>query len=310
MNSLSMSPLGSAGRRGDLANPIPLRLVVDLGTGAEFFQKPEAAALRRVFKIVQIAEPNGAGRARFHTRRHIVRGIEIAPALRRRARFRRMPAAVTKVALLDYTAHPRRYRGIERLFHTRRPRRIPPVEVPRMIRAGGHAVAAAEATFRHLADNPGSRIQLHRLLRANAHAGGILSALLAQHREKCPLAINSFCAVVETKHADPGDPFALVYSLRRWRNVVLDCASHHAGAAAGTFVDVDRHAITPGAHIRTLRLDSWYNLLTSGGIGPRAARFSQFSATTAGVEARKTGGSSLPPGSSIQHAPSFSAFQN
>ena len=86
------------------------------------------------------------------------------------------------------TSPPRRACGasrrIERLLHAGRPRRVPPVEVAGVIRAGRHAIAAAEAALRHLADHAGCRIDVDRLLRANMYAGSFVATMLAHHRHE------------------------------------------------------------------------------------------------------------------------------
>ena len=114
------------------------------------------------------------------------------PACRRPGRpfprlplLRRMPAAVTEVAL----SRPRRAcaarRRVERLLHAGRPRRIAPVEVARVIGAGRHAVAAAQAALRHLADDARGRIHFHRVAAGrHRHAGRLFFALLAHHRDE------------------------------------------------------------------------------------------------------------------------------
>ena len=60
------------------------------------------------------------------------------------------------------------------------PRRIPPVEVARVIGAGGHAVAAAQTTLRHLHDDAGGLIDFDGLLRADFDAGRFVLAVHAQ----------------------------------------------------------------------------------------------------------------------------------
>src|SRR5690242_5890353 len=126
MSLLSTSLLLCAGRGRDVAHPLPLGPVVDLGIGAELFEQAEAAGLGG--PDVEVAELDGAGRARFHAGGHVIGRLEVAPALRGRAFLCRVPTAVTEVALLDYAAHAGSHGRIERPVHPDRPRRIPPVE--------------------------------------------------------------------------------------------------------------------------------------------------------------------------------------
>ena len=83
---------------------------------------------------------------------------------------RGMQPAVAEVALLDHAAHTRGDVGIQRFFHSCGPLGIPPVEVPGVIGAGRHAVPAAEAALRDLADDARRRIDLHGILRADGDA--------------------------------------------------------------------------------------------------------------------------------------------
>src|ERR1019366_741249 len=257
MNSLSTGALlaeggygGGGARLGgarNLAHPVLLGTVVDLGLGADFLEQPEAVAVfgglgGRAFGLVQIAELDGSGGAGLDARGYVIDGLDAAP-IGGGLLDGGMPAAVAEVALLDHAAHAGRHVGVQSLFHAGGPGRVPPVEVARVVRASRHAVAAAEAAFGHLAHNPGGRIDFDGLLRADGGAGRILAALLAQdgHEGRPPVGV--VLAVIDLEHADPGDAFAIGGAFVGRRNVVFDGAGHHAGAAAVAAVDIDGHAV-------------------------------------------------------------------
>src|ERR1039458_6395430 len=159
MNSLSTGGLLSAGRPGrggDLAPPVPLGVVVNLGLRAKFFQQAEAVGVLGgqgglAGGVVQIAEADGAGGAGLHASGHVFAGLDLTLPGGGRSLFGGMPAAVAEVAFFHHAAHAGGDVGIERLLHAGGPLRVPPVEVARVIGAGGHTVAAAEAALGHLA---------------------------------------------------------------------------------------------------------------------------------------------------------------
>src|SRR5581483_5988097 len=124
MKSLSMELLLSGRSVGDPSHPIPPGSVVDLGLGTELFEQPEAfaflgGACGGAPRIVQIAELDGACRARFHAGGNVIGGVEFLLASCCRALPCRMPSAVTKVAFLHHSAHARGDVGIERFLHAR-----------------------------------------------------------------------------------------------------------------------------------------------------------------------------------------------
>src|ERR1017187_7238689 len=241
---------------GDLAHPVLLGSVVNLGVGAQLLEQPEAVGALRGLGglaggVVEVAEPDSAGGAGLHASRHVIAGLNLFHAGRRGALFSGMPAAVAEVALLDHAAHTGRDVGIERLLHAGGPHRVEPVEIARVVWAGRHAVAAAETAFGHLAHDAGPGVDVHCLLRAHAGAWRMFTTMLAKHgHEGRPLA-GIFLAILHLVHADPGDALALIDARVGRRNVVLHGAGHHAGAAAVAAIDVDRHAVFPGDHMRT-----------------------------------------------------------
>ena len=125
---------------------------------------------------------------------------------RRLGVLRRLQSMAAEAALLDDAARPRRDLGVERLGELARPVRIPPVEGARVVGAGRHAVAAAEAAHRDLRDDARGGIDLDGVLRADGSAGRLVAALLAQHRhERGPRVARALDLV----HAQPGDAVAL-----------------------------------------------------------------------------------------------------
>src|ERR1019366_2910505 len=110
-------------------------------------------------------------RTRFGAGRYIVHRLGIGLSSGGRGFLGGMPASMTEIAFLHHPAHARSYAGIQSFLHARGPGWIPPVEVAGMIRTGCHTVAATEAALRHLADHARGRIDVHRLLRADMHAG-------------------------------------------------------------------------------------------------------------------------------------------
>src|ERR1022692_1673729 len=79
----------------------------------------------------------------------------------------------------------------------------------------------------------------------------MLTAVLAKHgHEGRPLA-GIILAIVHLVYADPRNTLALIDSRVGRRNIVLHGAGHHASAAAVATIDVDRHTVFPGNHMRT-----------------------------------------------------------
>src|SRR6478672_4556459 len=148
-------------------------VVVDFGVGAERFEEADASG--GTLQLGEIAEADRLRGTGFGARGRVIGCAGF---------FRDMPSAVTEVALLDDTAHPRRDIGIERLLHSRGPRRVRPVEVARVIGTGRHAVAAPEAALGHLTHDSGARIHVDGVLRADADAWRFVAALLAEHRDE------------------------------------------------------------------------------------------------------------------------------
>ena len=66
-----------------------------------------------------------------------------------------------------------------------------------MIGAGGHAVAAAQAALRHLADDAGGWVHIDGLLRADGDAGGIVAALLAEDGDEGAAALRVPGSVID-----------------------------------------------------------------------------------------------------------------
>ena len=118
-------------------------------------------------RIVEITKDDRMGRAGFHAGRNVVSRSNIRAALRCSLCPRRMQAPMAEVAFLGHTPHPGGNIGVERLFHPLGPAWIPPVEVPRVVRACCHAVAASETPLGHLSDNAGLRIHVNGILRAH-----------------------------------------------------------------------------------------------------------------------------------------------
>ena len=131
------------------------------------------------------SEMNGIRGTSFNTGRNIIRGIDFSLSCGRRFFFGRMQPCMAEIAFLDDSSHAHGDSRVKALFHSRRPRRIPPVEITRMIRTRGHAVAATQATLRHLHDDSSCLIHFHRLLRANLHAGRVVLAMHAHDGDKC-----------------------------------------------------------------------------------------------------------------------------
>src|SRR5205085_1778141 len=82
-------------------------------------------------------------------------------------------------------------------------------------------------------------------------AGGVLAALLAEDGNEGRAFAGIVFAVIHLEHSDPGDALALVNAGVRRRHIVLHGAGHHAGAASVAAIDVDRHAVFFGIHMRT-----------------------------------------------------------
>src|ERR1035441_7676057 len=196
--------------RGGLADPWPRGAVVDLGFGAQPFEDAERMAVTRqagnfARGIVEVAEYDGCSRAGLHAGGHIFAGTQFAAANSRGAGAGGVQTAVAEVALLDYATHARRHVRIESLLHAGWPLRVPPVEVAGVIRAGCHAVAAAEAALRHLIHDAGGGIDFDSLLRADRGAGRSLPALLAKDGDEGGTAIGKGRAVGDLIDAHPGD---------------------------------------------------------------------------------------------------------
>ena len=120
-----------------------------------------------------------------HAGRNIIGGIDLALSCGGRFLFGRMQPRMAQIAFLHHAAHPHCDVRDSGSSPFPRPRGIPPVEVARMIRTRGHAVAAAQAALRHLHDDSGGLIHFHRLLRANFHAGRVVLAVHAQDGDEC-----------------------------------------------------------------------------------------------------------------------------
>src|ERR1022692_235230 len=251
MSSLSTGGLLSesrAGGAGDFAHPVFLGPVVDFGIGGERFQHPETvrkvgAASGFGARIVEVAEVYGAGGAGFDAGRDVIRGVDCGHAVGDGLGLGGMPAAVAEVALFDDAAHAGSDVGVEGFFHAGGPGGIPPVEVACVVGAGGHAVAATEAALGHLADDPGGGVDIHRLLWADADAGGILAAVLAEDGDEGGAAVGAFGTVIDLEDADPGEAGAIGSGSGGGGDVVLNGAGNHAGAATVAAVDVDGHAV-------------------------------------------------------------------
>src|SRR5437879_2769613 len=78
-----------------------------------------------------------------------------------------------------------------------------------VVRAGGHAVAAAEAALGHLADDAGGRVHVHCLLGADADARGFFAAMLAEDGDEGGAALRTFGAIIDPEDADPGKAGAI-----------------------------------------------------------------------------------------------------
>src|ERR1017187_9405502 len=217
MNSLSISlttggllSKSRAWGAGDFAHPVLLGPVVDFGIGGERFQHTEAvrkvgAASGFGGRVVEVAEVYGAGGAGLDAGRDVIRRVDGGVAVGNGFGLGGVPAAVAEVALFDHAAHARSDVGVEGFLHAGGPGGIPPVEVACVVGAGGHAVAATEAALGHLADDAGGGVDIHRLLRADADAGGILAAVLAEDGDEGGTAVGAFGTVIDFENADPGE---------------------------------------------------------------------------------------------------------
>src|ERR1035437_6222597 len=237
-----------AGVARDFAHPGFLGVVIDLGIGAERFQHAETVRIARALggfggRIVQVAEVYGAAGAGFHAGGDVIRGFDLILAIGNGFGLGGVPAAVAEVALFDHAAHARSDVRVEGLFHAGGPGGIPPVEVAGVVRAGGHAVAATEAALGHLADDSGGGVDIHRLLRADADAGGILAAMLAEDGDKGGAPAGALGAVIDSEHVDPGESGAIGGAAGGGGNIVFDGAGYHTGAATVAAVDIDAHAV-------------------------------------------------------------------
>src|ERR1035437_137001 len=237
-----------AGRAGDFAHPVFLGVVVNLRIGAERFQHAETVRLVRAAgrfrgRIVQVAETDGSVGAGFHAGRNVIRGVDFGLTIGNGFGLGGVPAAMAEVALFDHAAHARGDGRIEGLFHAGGPGRVPPVEVAGVVGAGGHAVAATEAALGHLADDSGGGVDIHRLLRADADAGGILAAMLAEDGDEGGAPAGALGAVIDSEHADPGESGAIGGAAGGGGNIVFDGAGYHTGAATVAAVDIDAHAV-------------------------------------------------------------------
>src|ERR1019366_6120559 len=237
-----------AGGAGDFAHPVFLGMVVDLGIGAERFQHAETVRIARALggfggRIVQLAEVDGARGASFHAGGDVIRRVDLILAVGNGFGLGGVPAAVAEVALFDDAAHARSDVRVEGLFHAGGPGGIPPVEVAGVVRAGGHAVAATEAALGHLADDSGGGVDIHRLLRADADAGGILAAMLAEDGDEGGAPVTALGAVIDAEHADPGEAGAIGGAGGGRGDIVFHRAGHHTGAAAVAAIDIDAHAV-------------------------------------------------------------------
>src|ERR1035437_6725531 len=236
---------------GDFAHPVFLGMVINLGIGADRFQHAEAARLARALRgfggrIVQVAEVDSARGASFHAGGDVIRGVDLILAVGNGFGLGGVPAAVAEVALFDHAAHARSDVRVEGLFHAGGPGGIPPVEVAGVVRAGGHAVAATESALGHLADDSGGGVDIHRLLRADADAGGILAAMLAEDGDEGGAPAGALSAVIDSEHADPGESGAIGGTAGGGGNIVFDGAGYHTGATTVAAVDIDAHAVARG----------------------------------------------------------------
>src|SRR5208283_432632 len=203
-------------------------------------------------RIVEIAEAQRAGGAGFHASRNVIGRIDFALAGGGGFLLRGVPAAVAEIAFLDHAPHARRNVGVERFLHAGRPCRVPPIEIARVVRAGDHAIAAAQAALRHLADDAGFRVHVHRLLRADVYARRVVAALLAEDGHERGAALRISTVVIHLVNANPGDALSIIGGFGHRRDVVLHRAGHHAGAAAVALVDIDRHAVASHSAVSIL----------------------------------------------------------
>src|ERR1017187_3412617 len=234
---------------GDLAHPVLFGVVVDLRIGAERFQHPEALRLVSALcgfggRIVEVAELDGAVGAGFHAGGNVIRGVDFGLAVSHRLSLGGVPAAVAQVAFFPHAAHARRDVRVEGLFHAGGPGGVPPVEVAGVVGAGGHTVTATEAAFGHLADDSGGRVDIHRLLRADADAGGVLAAMLAEDGDEGGAPAGALGAVIDLEDANPGEAGAVGGAGGGRRDIVFHGAGYHTGAATVAAVDIDAHAVT------------------------------------------------------------------
>src|SRR5260370_2776374 len=237
--------LSGARRIGGFADPLLFGAVINLGIGVDGFQQAEAVGILRSARdvgggLVEVAEADGLSGAGLRAGGDVCRQTVGLGYL-----FGGVPAAVTEVALLDHSAHTRRDVGIQGFLHAGGPCRIPPVEIARMIGAGHHAVAAAEAALRHLFDDSSDGVDVDRLLPADADARSV-PAMLAEHRDESRTPVRALAAVIDLKNADPGDTGTIGGAAFGGGNVVLHRASNHAGTASVAAVDIDRHAVAAG----------------------------------------------------------------
>ena len=150
-------------------------------------------------------------------------------------------AVMAEGALFHDAAHAGGDVGGEGLSQIAGPLRVVPVEVAGMVRTRGHAVPAADAAGRNLADDAAFFALVGGDDGAHRHAGRF-AALHAGAGQVGHFMIGEGLVIGETEHGEPVERTELVAAVHGGSDVVFRLAGHHARAAARTLVDVDDHA--------------------------------------------------------------------
>ena len=231
--SVTLCGLPAISRTHSLSRAIEhLRRRAEFGEKLECCRAPaESAPLRSIHQ--RDRRTRWPGRDSFRRRPGCSRRGDFRFPFRRRFGPRCMETPMAEIALFGNTTHAGRDIRIQQSSPCPPATGIPPVEIPRVIRARSHAVTASKATLRDLSDDSGRRVRSQR------HFAD------TQRRTGCGRRIAGMVIGINTV-SGAGNP-------RRWNRIHTQPC--HAGALRGFLLgrrDVVLHSHRPPCTRRIL----------------------------------------------------------